>query len=174
MNIFFVDNDPIIAAQSLCDKHISKMILESGQMLCSALRRYDIGDDDMPLTLTSGKPWRGGFPHHPCTVWAGDTRDNYLWLAKHALTLCSEFNIRFGKPHGCMPAIIHFASMSQHINEGPLTKFARAVSASNYPDLGDTTQWPDTVMAYREFYRRDKINFAKWQRGSPAPSWWTV
>jgi len=173
MNIFFVDSDPIIAAQSLCDKHISKMILESGQMLCSALRRHGADSSVMPLTLTSGKPWRGGFPNHPSTLWAGDSRDNYVWLSTHALTLCSQFNIRFGKPHGCFPAITQFASMSHYIPTCSLTPFARAVSASNYPDLGDTTLWPDTVLAYREFYRRDKLAFAKWSRGVPAPGWWS-
>ena len=30
MNIFVVDQDPRIAAQSLCDKHVVKMILDSG------------------------------------------------------------------------------------------------------------------------------------------------
>ena len=28
MNIFVVDNDPIVAAQMLCDSHVCKMILE--------------------------------------------------------------------------------------------------------------------------------------------------
>ena len=29
MNIFYVDKDPIRAAEMMCDKHIIKMILES-------------------------------------------------------------------------------------------------------------------------------------------------
>lgn len=173
MNIFFVHANPVVAAQSLCDKHISKMILESGQMLCSALRRHGATDSIMPLTLTSGKPWRGGFPNHPSTLWTGDTRSNYAWLISHAMELCNQFNIRFGKTHGCLPAIQTFASFTHYIPDGSLTPFARAVSASVYPDLGDTILWPDTVLAYQEFYRRDKRLFAKWDRGSPAPSWWS-
>ena len=41
MNIFYVDRDPVIAAQMMCNKHIPKMILESAQMLCSAKRKLD-------------------------------------------------------------------------------------------------------------------------------------
>ena len=33
MNIFYVDKDPVIAAQMMCDKHVVKMILETAQML---------------------------------------------------------------------------------------------------------------------------------------------
>ena len=36
MNIFILNEDPEIAAQELCDKHVVKMILETAQMLCSA------------------------------------------------------------------------------------------------------------------------------------------
>lgn len=38
MNIFFVSADPIVAAQSLHDRHVVKMILETGQLLSSAHR----------------------------------------------------------------------------------------------------------------------------------------
>lgn len=33
MNIFVVDADPFVAAQSLCDAHVVKMIVESCQLL---------------------------------------------------------------------------------------------------------------------------------------------
>ena len=36
MNIFYLHKDPIVAAQMSCDKHVVKMILEAGQMLCAA------------------------------------------------------------------------------------------------------------------------------------------
>jgi len=41
MNIFYVDKDPITAAQMMCDKHIVKMILESAQLLCTCHRVQD-------------------------------------------------------------------------------------------------------------------------------------
>ena len=41
MNIFVLDKDPVVAAQMLCDKHVSKMIVESAQMLSTAHRLLD-------------------------------------------------------------------------------------------------------------------------------------
>ena len=41
MNIFYIDKDPVIAAQMMCDKHVVKMILESAQMLSTAHRVLD-------------------------------------------------------------------------------------------------------------------------------------
>ena len=73
MNIFVVDQDPVTAANSLCDKHVPKMIVETTQMLVSALRRHGASDDDVPLTK-SGTPHKGGYPNHPATRWVGDSR----------------------------------------------------------------------------------------------------
>ena len=41
MNIFILDNDPVIAAQMQCDKHVVIMIVESGQMLSTVHRMRD-------------------------------------------------------------------------------------------------------------------------------------
>ena len=41
MNIFYLDKDPVVAAQMMCDKHVVKMILESAQMLSTAHRVLD-------------------------------------------------------------------------------------------------------------------------------------
>ena len=41
MNIFVLDEDPTIAAQMQCDKHVVKMIVESAQMLSTAHRMLD-------------------------------------------------------------------------------------------------------------------------------------
>ena len=72
MNIFVLHENPILAAEMHCDKHVPKMCVEAAQMMASALRRWGATDKDMPLTK-AGKPYKGGYAHHPCTVWAGDS-----------------------------------------------------------------------------------------------------
>ena len=44
MNIFILDTNPTSAARQMCDKHVVKMIIESGQMLSTAHRVLD-GDE---------------------------------------------------------------------------------------------------------------------------------
>ena len=41
MNIFILNDDPVIAAKEQCDKHVVKMIVESAQMLSTAHRMLD-------------------------------------------------------------------------------------------------------------------------------------
>lgn len=53
MNIFILDNDIEKCAQYHVDKHVSKMILESSQLLCTAIRIH--GGKKTILTNPLGK-----------------------------------------------------------------------------------------------------------------------
>ena len=161
MNIFVLDLDPAVAARMHCDKHIPKMCVEAAQMMASALRRHGATDEQMPLTK-SGTPYKGGYAHHPCTVWAGDVRANFDWLAEHALVLCEEYTSRFGKTHACVQPIERMADMGSIIPEGDLTPFAQA--------MPDEYRDDDAVKAYQAYYHSKQ--FAKWEKGTPAPDWW--
>ena len=171
MNIFVLHRNPVIAAQSVCDVHASKMTLEATQMLASAAIRHGAQPNELPLT-DKGKPYKGGYHKHPCTVWAGDTRANYEWLCWHAIALSQEFYQRYGKAHSCAPKIIQLCGLMDKIPEGELTPFARAIKKETYPDLLDTEVFPNTVIAYRVFYMLDKRRFATWNHGTKPPSWW--
>ena len=174
MNIFVLDRNPITAAQMHCDKHVPKMCVEAAQMLASALRRHGATDEDMPLTK-AGKPYKGGYKHHPCTVWAGDSYDNFVWLSIHAISLCAEYRKRFGKDHACFKPILRMESLgrlyiykekmnwSEQGNYiGELTPFAQA--------MPDEYRDDDAVKAYQAYYHSKQ--FAKWEKGTPAPDWW--
>jgi hypothetical protein len=161
MNIFVLDADPYASARMMCDKHIPKMVVESAQMMASALRRHGATDEDMPLTK-SGTPYKGGYQHHPCTVWAGETQDNFDWLADHAYKLLCEYWDRFGKEHACTIPIMHMYNMELDLPEGELTPFAQA--------MPDEFKQEDAVQAYRAYYHSK--TFAKWEKGTPAPDWW--
>ena len=74
MNIFYLDRDPKIAAQMMCDKHVVKMILESAQMLSTAHRVWE-GDkyaDQYGLYKMAHKK-------HHSTLWVSSGEWNYLW-----------------------------------------------------------------------------------------------
>ena len=161
MNIFVLDTDPAIAAHMHCDKHVPKMVVEAAQMMASALRGHGAIDAQMPLTK-AGKPYKGGYHNHPCTVWAGDSRDNFMWLSHHALALCGEYIGRFNKVHACHGPIKLMSTMFHIIPEGGLTPFAQAMP-DEYRDA-------DAVKAYRAYYHSKQ--FAKWDKDTPAPDWW--
>lgn len=153
MNIFILDEDPIIAARSLCDKHICKMLLESGQMLCS-------------IHPAGSSPWRRTHYNHPCTIWARTSKSNYEWLAIHGLEICAEYTRRYKKRHKSEDVLIWCAeNIPKEIPEGPLTPFAIAIKDKKY-------HTGNAVSSYRAYYLGEKSRFAKWRYCQP-PEWWT-
>ena len=154
MNIFVLHNRPEIAATMLCDEHVTKMAVESAQMLAAAVLRHGAKPSDMPLTK-KGTPYRGGYRFHPCTVWAGDTRTNFLWLYRHGVAICNQYHRRYGKFHACSFAIRQIGTMANLIPSGPLTPHPQC--------MPEHLQIPDRpVHAYRQFYRTKA--FATWFR----------
>jgi hypothetical protein len=164
MNIFVLDNNPVKAAAAMDCVRVPKMVTESAQMMASALRRHGATDEQMPLTK-SGTPYRGGYKNHPCTIFAGDTRTNFKWLAHHAEALLDEYYHRFGKVHACHNPIYQMSSMSKMIPEGDLTPFAQAMP-DEYKDN-------DAVIAYRAYYhsKADSKGGVHYRHTSP-PDWW--
>lgn len=172
MNIFIVEEDPIVAAKSLCDKHVPKMTVESVQMLVSALRRHGATDADVPLTA-KGTPHRGGYANHPSTVWAGETSENFTWLFDHAAALCDEYTFRYSKEHACLKQLDKIIDSISLIPDGGITDIALCVGDDFHQRLGFKYASIDkAVSIYRDFYKADKSEFAKWEKGRPAPSWW--
>tara|TARA_R100001086_G_scaffold110890_3_gene56509 strand:+ start:18125 stop:18649 length:525 start_codon:yes stop_codon:yes gene_type:complete len=172
MNIFVLDLDPVKAAQAMDCVRVPKMVTESAQMMASALRRHGAPPERMPLTK-AGKPYRGGYKNHPCTIWAGDSRMNFMWLATHALALCKEYEQRFteGKrmnvEHACKTPILHMIDWIEYIPEGDYTPFAQAMP-DEYKD-------DDVVKAYRAYYmsKIDSPGGVHYRHTSP-PDWWEV
>jgi len=166
MNIFVLDINPFTAAKYMDDVRLPKMCVESAQMMAASLRRHGATDEQMPLTK-AGKPYKGGYKHHPCTVWAGDTRANFQWLAHHAEALLDEYYHRFGKVHACHNPIYQMSSMRDIIPEGDLTTFAQA--------MPDEYKNDDVVKAYRSYYKSKQYSKGgvRYVR-TDVPTWWEV
>ena len=90
MNIFFLDKTPEKSAEMLCDKHVPKMLLESAQMLSTAVQRHTGG-----LAFL----YKSAYPKHPMTIWVGTTKDNFKWALDNALWINNEYEYRFKKKH---------------------------------------------------------------------------
>ena len=153
MNIFVVDENPEIAARSLCDKHVCKLLIESGQMLCAA---HPVGS----------APWKRTHYNHPCTIWARSSTENYRWLAAHGLAICEEYTRRYGRRHKSEDVVLWCAeNIPVSIPIGPMTPFAVVIKDPKY-------RLSTPVESYRAYYLGDKIRFARWRHCDP-PQWWT-
>ena len=158
MNIFVVDEDPKLAAKMLCDRHVSKMILETAQMLSSVADRYGYP--------TLYKPTH---KNHPCTIWAGDSYENWSWLIEHGLALEGEKIYRTGKGHSSAEVIRWYKENGYGPGSGSkLTPFALAMPTKY--NNGSASE------SYRAYYLNEKQRFRdgkipKWTKRGP-PDWW--
>ena len=159
MNIFYLDKDPDIAAQMMCDKHVVKMILESAQMLSTAHRILD-GDEH----ADNVGMYKMAHKNHPSTKWVRHSYQNYKWLYTHMIALMQEYTYRYGKHHA-----------TERLIE-PLGNFPKAYKNSfkTYTDppqcMPDYCKNEDAVSAYQTYYILKKSDFATWKRRDK-PEW---
>lgn len=151
-----MDSDPVRAARDLADQHITKMLLESSQLLASAHH-------------LSGSPMPESFPklthqNHPCSKWTRASIHNYRWLARHAVAISEEFERRYRHPHSWVN-IIRWLS----VNEPSLPDMPFSEPPQAMPDACKVEG--DCVLAYRRYYKMEKSSFARWMY-SPLPEWW--
>lgn len=152
MNIFVLDTDVVPCARYHGDRHVVKMILEGAQMLCTASSRHGVPG-----------PYRPTHENHPCTLWAGDSLDNWKWLLRLTLALGREYTHRFGKQAPHASAVVAAGLQVPPIPERGLTSFAQAMP-ERYRIPGDP------VAAYRGYYMGEKGRMAVWTRRR-APRW---
>lgn len=159
MNIFVLHHSTVQAARAHCDKHVVKMILESAQLLSTA------------INVTTGVQQEGLYKtthiNHPCSIWARQTSGNFYWLSELALRLVDEYKYRYGKDHKSIPVITRAATMRYVIPVGPLMPFVFC----GPDDLSELHQ--DPVEAYRAYYQRDKASMLKYTRRE-VPEWLNV
>ena len=153
MNIFILDPEPRLAAQYHCNKHVVKMIVETGQMLSSAHRTHGVVTDKYLYRVPNA--------NHPCTKWVVESEDNYEWLFELFVYLSLEYKKRYGKEHGSWKVLNGvLRETPENLESVGLTKFVLA--------MPDEYKQNDAVEAYRNFYIGEKLRFAVWPK---VPDW---
>ena len=148
MNIFYLDEDPVVAATFLHDKHVVKMILETAQILSTVHDRW--GSSATPR-------YRPSHHNHPSVLWAGNSRLQYAWLSRHGQALLQEYGYRWGKGHACTPVLQALLNAPEGLHD--------CLGWVPPPQcMPPEFQGPDTVRAYREYYLARKVDQSKWTR----------
>ena len=183
MNIFVLEDCPVKAAEVQCDKHVVKMIVESGQMLSTAhrmldgnlevyvnangrkARRYNLGDWRQQVL------YKAVHYHHPCTVWTMESNANYEWHYKHFIALCDEYTFRYGKTHGTDIKLREILKkVPSHIPWTNLyTPFKLAMQ--HEPQCMHEN---DPVRSYQEYYQTKQDRFKMIWTKRDVPEWFNV
>ena len=144
MNIFFLSRNVWVCARWHLNSHCVKMILESAQLLSTAIWVYGgVG----PLKLTHA--------NHPCAIWARSGRANWIWLKMLAIALCKEYTYRYGRVHAVQQMI--YDMKCPDLDDVPFFDPPQAMP-DQYKD-------PDSVIAYRNYYAIGKKELHKTSKG---------
>jgi hypothetical protein len=154
MNIFYINSDPITAAQELADDHIRKMQIESAQMCCTA--HWETGGT---------APYKRAHKNHPSTIWTRQSIQHYRWLVKHGLEICSEFEKRYGKVHATKQVLLWCQDNEPHLPNNEFTEPPQC--------MPEEFRKENTVEAYKNFYINDKVKVKKldWKKLNNKPEW---
>jgi len=182
MNIFVLDENPQKAAEYHCNKHVVKMILEAGQMLCAAhwmswLDNFDKSRSDfklmrdvkeyLRLNVPQDKQPAWGLTHvnHPCTIWTRQSKENYEWHVELMTSLLSEYTKRYEKHHKSEPVCKWL------IENKPLTFPKSGLTPFVICMKEEYKIGIDPIQSYRSYYIKDKVRFAKWEPRASTPGW---
>ena len=131
MNIFILDENPKKCAEYHNDKHVVKMILETAQLLCGVHHMVE-SKLDVPYKLSH--------KNHPCSIWARECIENYVWLCDLGMELCLEYTYRYGKRHKSQDIIEWCIINHPPIKEiGELTPFRLAMNAGDAKSRQNST-----------------------------------
>ena len=166
MNIFALDINPFKSAAMMSDKHIAKMILESGQLLSTAHRFLD---GHCELTYVKRKSHKHSLKshwkldderedilykatsiHHPCSKWVRESSENYEWLLAHFVALNIEYTNRFGKVHKTYSTLFEtLLTLPKNIPTNKQTQFVQC--------FDDKYKHLDPIQGYRNYYSAEKL-----------------
>ena len=166
MNLFILSLIHCEIAMFMMDKHVSKILLEAVQMLCSAKRILD------PEDPINEKIYKLAHKNHPVTIWCRKSKANFQWTLDLIEALHNEWRYRYGHPStkyhkSYMMAMLLKENMPSDdaFEEKELTPFALA--------MPDKYKSEDPVESYRKYYMSDeKQKIASWKKGREKPYWY--
>jgi len=173
MNVFYLDNDPYVAAQYHCDKHVVKMIIEYAQLMSTAhrvldgslyidktangrnIKRWKLNDDRENIL------YKASHINHPSGVWCRSSKHNYDWLYQLFYYLCNEYTLRYSRIHKTeellsgilMAAPLNIADVSFSEPPPAMPDYCKIVNNS--------------ISSYRKYYIEEKNKFATWKTSIP-------
>lgn len=187
MNLFYLHHDPQLCAQSHCDKHVVKMIVEYAQLLSTAHRLLDgkqvsfaikegklkkawllpgetitMFPDEDAGKINNQQLYKVTHANHPTNVWVRESVGNYDFLYTLLRALCVEYSKRYGKVHATASKLPLLSKAPKNIPQGEFVDPPLA--------MPDEYKANDAVISYQNLYVGSKARFAVWTNRQP-PEW---
>jgi hypothetical protein len=164
MNLFILSLIQREIAEYMMDKHVSKILLEAVQMLCTAKRVLD-PDIDLPLYKIAHK-------NHPITIWCRKSKANFVWVLNLIEELHNEWRFRYSHPDTKFHKS-YLVAMLLRENIPSDDKFEEFGLTPFWLAMPDEFKTDDPVVSYRNYYMSaDKQKIASWNKRRARPEWY--
>lgn len=170
MNLFILSLIQKEIAEYMMDKHISKIILEAVQMLCSALRVLEPEENETKNKCL----YKLAHKNHPVTIWCRTSKANFVWVLDLIDCMHAEWKYRYGHPEKKMHKSYLIA---QYLRENMPSddKFEKVGLTPFALAMPDKYKTDDPVISYRNYYMsEEKQRIASWKKLRSKPDWYTV
>jgi len=149
-----VDPDTTKCAEALDDLRLNKMIIETAQLLSTAMREAGYIADDI---------YKSTHRNHPCAIWVRESSENYKWTLLYMSDLVEERQRRTGKNHKSYQIFNTLCGGTKMMPQGPMTPFA---NCSPHKHLDVFEAYKLTLI----FKWQDDKRPPKWTNSKP-PAW---
>lgn len=169
MNLFILSLNFKECAEFMFDKHVSKIILEAVQMLCTTMQIVDPENE----IFNKMKLYKIAHKNHPVTIWMRTSRDNFMWTLELVEAMHNEWKYRYDHPSDKMHKsyivakyLREYAPSEDKFPNVGLTPFALAMPIECKCD--------DAIEAYRRYYQTpEKQKIASWKKRGK-PDWYRI
>lgn len=168
MNIFYLNEDPVVSSHLHCDKHVVKMVIEYAQMLSTAhrildgeeyldktangrnIKRYRLQDTEMENVL-----YKASHIKHPSAIWVRENAIQYQYMYDMFVALCDEYTYRYGRVHETDKKLrVLLDQLPMNIELGSWREPPQC--------MPDDVKTDKSIDAYHKYYQVYKKDFAKW------------
>ena len=164
MNLFVLDEDPVLAAQGLDDKRIGSALREANQMMSTAIHRHAQNAMDIGVGLGCAPT----HAEHPVTLWVGRTSGNFAWCYTYAMACIDEWTVRYGTVHASGERTPYIWTFRNCIPYGPLLPFQNSARHEGMGLDFSHLPIPDSYRAYlQERWLTDKRAYSYKNRELP-------
>ena len=187
MNLFLLNKMLEECANSLCDKHVVKMILETAQIL------YTAWHSRSPLPPCGElAPYRKTHANHPVSIWVRHSKEHYLWTCQYGILLCQEYTRRYGKIHktqqhlerllqwGFPPKVLEEEVVKKKTKEWIYATMGIPDAFEYFPLCMDEAYYVkqdghyNAILSYQNYYQSKQKSFKMvWTRAN-VPQWFQV
>ena len=150
--IYFLDENPKLAGDSLADKHLSCMLCNTCTIISTILNNNDI------------EVIQKTYPKNNIIVsWASMTPSNYKWLCEYSKSIYENFEKRYGRKHQTSVDLYKLPDSLPKIIESPLK------GLTEFPQLMPDKYKIETnpVEAYRNYYVCEKAKLSDYKNEPP-------